>query len=161
MFCSMHLVLLLASCCSQKRMQTETPTKALHTSDPFSCFNATRTDWVGGVIGSGSGTEYEFQCVIQTEQNLHFDSVWVEHRILKPHIRTKKKTVSRTPVSYAANDTIVVSIQIYHPYNQSPKAKIKKPMLEDAEAYILYSLNNQQQCFPVKKITRLETIYRQ
>ena len=80
---------------------------------------ATSQRWVGGAIGAGSGTEYDFYLPMN-DTIFEFDSVWVSGYRLE----ARKNFNPESP------DTLIVSAKVFFPANHpgTPKQNLQMPV---------------------------------
>lgn len=107
-YCSLPaslFLLMLCSCSGNK----EAVADATHKS--FTVLEATYENWHAGRKEGGSGTDYRFLTVINTDKELRFDSIWIQQQQinLPLSLGRLRGPVSNQPVTFQKGDTILLT----------------------------------------------------
>jgi hypothetical protein len=122
----------------------------------FSLLTAISADWVGGIAGSGSGTEYYFKIRINTKDQIQFDTAWIDSKAFRIFISKETKAISNNQIKYFIGDTIILRVSD----NQYSKSQTKnknihnKPIKYEGVALIGYNVNNKREYFTIKEIKK-------
>ena len=123
----------------------------------FKLLSAVAEPWVAGVRGGGSGTEYYFNMVITTDQNLKFGKVWIADKSFDSFLYKEQKEITGAPITFLKGDSIAVRVSDLQ--NMKP-GTLAPPQNYNGEALIEYILNGKSNYFTVKEIKKLPTLYK-
>ena len=126
----------------------------------FTLLDASSEDWVAGVRGGGKGTEYYFKIKINTNDNITFDTAWINNRSFAIHLAQKNNAVSNQPVKFATGDTITLRVSDIHSTKIQNVLNNNSPVKYEGAALIGYAVNNKREYFTIKEIKKQQTINR-
>jgi hypothetical protein len=116
----------------------------------FTLLAATYENWASGIRGGASGRDYFFKIFIQVNEQLAFDSVWINYYSY-PLITSKDKTtVNRDGIKISIDDTIILKVSDI--YSKEIKKVISPPMEYAGNALIRYTKGTDIKYFTVKEI---------
>ena len=119
----------------------------------FEVIHAYSEAWISGTKNGGTGTEYYFKTVINSNEQIEFDRVWIDDKVI-PLMAIKGKQFNPKSV-IAKNDTIMLRAS----YKNDSKAPVAKPpMVYKGAALIEYMFNGKKHYFAVKKIEKRQSI---
>ena len=80
--------------------------------------NAKYENLVAGYYGGGRGVEFYINAVINTKEEILFDSLWVNKHAYKVFITKEQKTVNDKKIEYNYGDTITIRVSNLSNNNQ-------------------------------------------
>lgn len=124
-------------------------------SSQIELINATSQKWVAGIQGGGSGTEYYFDVVVQTDDQLEFKDLWLKDGLHQDiYVSRNQPSVSASPVSFQKGDTITLRASVL---NEASQVLESAPIGFNGAALIGYFSNGSQQFQVVNAIGQLPT----
>lgn len=102
---SVTITIIASACDAAKESSRQSPG-----AKPFTILEASFENWHAGRPEGGSGTDYRFTTVINTNQPIQFDSVWVREKGLTlplTPVRFKGPATNK-PFTFSQSDTIVL-----------------------------------------------------
>jgi hypothetical protein len=133
----------------------------------FKVLNADSQKWSSGASGGGSGTSYSFKLVIETDEKIRFDSIWLKDGAFLCQV--VKGKVARPKVEILKNDTIFLKVSDAVAGNSSDPKSTKKtkapkqkkaaaPIAYKGEALIRFFIGDKAQYYTVSKIKKLAPV---
>lgn len=121
----------------------------------FKLLNATSSSWTAGTARGGSGSEYYFKIIINSKQEIIFDSLWIGNRSSKIFITKEQKLVFNSSIVFTKGDTITLRTSFL---NNNMKTA-KKPLNIKGAALLSYRINDKLKYYSIKKIESQNPIY--
>lgn len=84
------------------------PTRVTHHTAPVRSLNAGEQDWIGGVEGSGHGTDYRFLVKLIGNGDYEWSAIWIDDRMFNPRAEI---WVDRGLAGPSAGDLVELSAQ--------------------------------------------------
>jgi hypothetical protein len=148
------------------RVKEVTTATSIITLDPtngyFTMIRATSQEWVAGIRGGGRGTDYSFKLEIATDQDLQFDTVWMNNRAYALFATKEKPGGSSQPIVFSKGDVIVLSASEVHYEQAQSQGFIEQdpPQSFAGDALIGFRVNGSRMYFSVQEIELLDPSYR-
>lgn len=114
--------------------------------------NATSRPWVSGVASGGRGIDYSFGVRITTQQEIRFDSAWIDNRAYAVAVSKETARVSNQPVTISNGDSIVLRVSVLAG-NASQARESRSPIRYSGEALISYTVNGKKHYLIINEIT--------
>ena len=134
------------------------------TQDPIQIIASFAQPWVGGVKGSGSGVNYEFQCIIKKTNSYIIDQLWVGENFLTPSVWGKSGSYLSN--GYNCNDTIFIRANQHFNSGKSSEndtskvtSENKVPFKFSGDALIGYKLKDKRKYITVINMVKKQTLY--
>lgn len=124
----------------------------------FTLLDATYENWASGIRGGGRGRDYFFKILIQVNEQLAFDSVWINNYSYPLIISKEKTTVNKDGIKISIGDTIILKVSDI--YNKEIKKNILPPMEYAGSALIRYTKETDIKYFTVKEIKEQVSVNR-
>lgn len=147
------LLICLAICCS-------------HKCNDFKVLEATSQKWVGGIIGAGSGINYQLTLLAnQSSGKIKIDQLWVGNQYFK--VTAIKKFPASEKEGFEKGDTIYINARVAHhsknPSNEEAPHRKESfeqipPFSYDGAALLGYELNKKRKFIIVEKIKKISPI---
>lgn len=134
--------------------------KSLNNNRYFKLIQANKQSWTAGIETGGSGIDYSFQLIIKTNQNISFDSVWINNKAFKLITTKRRIFISNEPITFSRGDTILIKSS--ESTNSKHQNIITSPPIEYNGAALIgyYYKNNRGYCV-VKNIELSSPVYYQ
>lgn len=149
----MRLLIILTGiifCNCKPSQQTATLQNEEKKYQDFRLLEAKYENWASGIRGGASGRDYFFKILIQVNEQLAFDSVWINNYSY-PLITSKEKTtVSNDAIKISINDTIVLKVSDI--YDKKIKKAVPPPVKYAGSALIRYTKGRDSKYFTVNEI---------
>lgn len=147
---------------SKEVMTTTFSVMADSTNGYFRIVRSTSQEWVAGIRGGGKGTDYFFKVEITTDDDLHFDTVWMKNRAYALFATKEKPGISSQPIVFSKGDVIVLSASEVHYENEQSQGFIEQdpPQSIAGDALIGFRVNGNSMYFNIQEIEVLEPSYR-
>ena len=127
------------------------------TVEHFSVISVQSRTWISGVYGGGSGTEYEIKAIILADEQLLFDSLWVDNSILELYISQESVISNKKPIIRKGNEITLRASALHNKNN--PKSGIQSPFDFSGIALLYYKVNNERKYHIIKTIDKQTTIH--
>jgi hypothetical protein len=137
----------------------------------FNVIDCSSQDWVAGVPGGGSGTDYSFRLCVETKERVRFDSVWMKHKAFKIQVVKGKTYKAKTEIM--RGDTLVLRFSDVQPGSESgPSAAGKTatalnthsdknaPKSYRGEALLRYYVNDKVHYYTILRIRKVPSVNR-
>jgi len=148
-FCCFTFLTAAVQGCHTSQQGTELPTP------PFTLMEASSQNWTAGREEGGHGTEYYFKVALLAN-DVSFDSLWVDNKVLPAFIAKETHSVSNKPITYAKGDTIIIrgsaSASTSIPYTPLPAG------FTDAAAIIRYRIDGKPVYYRIEQIENKPTL---
>ncbi|NOZ45497.1 MAG: hypothetical protein GXO79_01820 [Chlorobi bacterium] len=133
-------------------------------SKDFKVIDATSQKWVGGIPGSGKGTNYVIKVIsFKNNKYLHINQVWIGDEYY--NVKALKNPALINETSFEKNDTLYIKIHKYIRTNMlgevvKPKAteESKVPIKYDGAALIGYTYRGKKKYKEIKTFKELKFI---
>ncbi len=126
---------------------------AVDTSDKFCVLlSATSRPWVSGVASGGRGTDYAFGVRITTQEEIKFDSAWINNRAYAVVVLKETASVSNQSVPISNGDYIVLRVSALAG-NTSQARESRSPITYSGEALISFTVNGRRHYMIINEIT--------
>ena len=114
--------------------------------------SATSRPWVAGVASGGRGIDYSFGVRITTQQEIRFDSAWIDNRAYAVAVSKETARVSNQPVTISNGDSIVLRVSVLAG-NASQVRQSRSPITYSGEALISFTVNGRRHYLIINEIT--------
>lgn len=114
--------------------------------------SATSRPWVAGVASGGRGIDYSFGVRITTQQEIRFDSAWIDNRAYAVAVSKETARVSNQPVTISNGDSIVLRVSVLAG-NASQVRESRSPITYSGEALISFTVNGRTHYLIINEIT--------
>lgn len=120
-------------------------------------FEATSQVNKSGIKGGISSVEYYFKLKILTNENIEFDSLWINNKVFKPYLSNNKPSISNQAPVFLKNDTITLRVSDL----QSKNFSISTPPIKyKGNALLRYKIKGNSHYWTIKKIKSVQGINR-
>jgi hypothetical protein len=132
---------LFISCSSKKAMVATT-----YSSD-FTLLDSKYENSVSGYINGRNSTEYFFKIIITSNNNIQFDSAWIDDFRYSTFISRPTTVISNIPQKIKNGDTLIVRVSAF-----SNGEKEEPPISHKGRALLKYRINSLNKYFLIEEI---------
>lgn len=125
-------------------------------NEHFTIMSTISRDWISGVYGGGSGTEYTITITILTNKQLDFDSLWINNSLLKLFV-AQESNISNMQIKIKKGDKITLRATDIH--DKNAMSNIRPPFNFIGEALLYFRVNDERKYYIVSEIQNQPTIY--
>jgi hypothetical protein len=136
------------------------PNKLIDKQKQIKLIKAFKQNWTAGIEKGGSGVDYTFELIINTNQNISFDSIWINNKAFKLITTKRRIFISNEPITFSKGDTLLLkSSELTNALSQNI---ITYPPIENNGAALIgYYLKKKRRYLVVKTIETRPSVYYQ
>jgi hypothetical protein len=146
-----------------RRNRTTTVQKSDSTDDKnyefCTLLSATSQRWVAGVESGGRGIDYSFRVRITTQQEISFDSAWIDNRAHGVAVSKGTARVSNQPVTISNGDSLVLRVSVLEE-SATLARESRSPITYSGAALISFHVNGKRYYLVINDIKSQKANYR-